>query len=189
MLHQQGRSKSPLRNAQLYILCLNFCCSPSNILTSAFQQHPLTFSPTDWLEARAVKPWAFLDCWSDIDGADLHLHNNLHLSAKGFLSAVNLEWSLGGCTQNGTLPLFSDTGWGGGAENCSAVCIERKVNLLRQFAETDYASLSKTALTLMAPITGAQEHMLWAHSCSVWRCLLKASYRALSFTTAVNTQA
>ena len=51
----------------------------------------------------------------------------------------------------------------GNAENDSAVCTERKVNLLRQFAETDHVSQPTTVLTLMAPIIAALTHVLRSH--------------------------
>lgn len=66
------------------------------------------------------------------------MRDNLHLSAEGLLSEVNSERSVRDYAQNDTLPLFS--GIGGDAENDSAICTERKVNLPQQFAETDHAS-------------------------------------------------
>ena len=71
------------------------------------------------------------------EAADLYVHHNLHPSAERLLSEVNSERSVPGHTQNDTLHLFPSPG--GNCGKKSAKCTERKVNLLRQFAETDPA--------------------------------------------------
>lgn len=73
-----------------------------------------------------------------MEEADLYIHDNLHLSAKGLLSEVNSGRSIHSYTPTDTLPLFSGTAEN--AENDSAICTERKVNLPQQFAETDHAT-------------------------------------------------
>lgn len=140
----------------------SFAAFSSSLQHLCYSSPPLppSFSPADWLEAGLLKPWAILDWgWR---GADLYIHDNLHLSAKALLSDANSERSVRGYTGNDTLPLFPGTG--GNAENDSAICTERKVNLPRQFAETDHASQPNAALTLMASITAAERRALWSHS-------------------------
>lgn len=70
--------------------------------------------------------------FSDVDGADLHLCDYLHVSERDLLSAVCLQWSICGYTQNDPLPSFSSTGGNGGEEGSAVMVVW---NLSLQVAE------------------------------------------------------
>lgn len=112
-IHQQGKKfrkvhliqfniKSKYMILNLYSLSWGF--SPFNISGRVLQR---------W-QAVGGAPQVFSDCGADVDGADLHLCDNLLVSERDLLSEACLLWSICGYTQNDPLQSFSRTGGNGG---------------------------------------------------------------------------
>lgn len=108
---------------------------------------------TDWLEAEMLKPWA-------------HVHDNVHLSAKGLLSEVNLSDQSAATLTHDTLTLFCSIAENDGGKSICSSNLQKPIMSVDQhgvdFDGTNHSSTETNSLlwTLLWVLSGFSPYSL-----------------------------